>query len=386
MAKQRARSNGEGTVYQRKDGRWTAALYIEGKRYYFYGKTKKEAEQKRRAAILEQERGEFATGGNARQTVGQFFNYWLEVKRAGGLRPTSRSTYERVRTWILPHIGHVQLKKLTPAHIQALYSKLQSRKLAAGSIRTVHSTLRSALRDAVKWRLIGYSPLQHVTPPRAPEREYVVLDPYQAGVLMYAARNTPLECMIVLAVTVGLRRGELLALRWDDIDLDAKKLQVRHNAIYLTLDGESKFFEGPPKSSSGKRTLSLPDIAVDALKAQRTRQREARMKTSMQWQDRGLVFCTRTGNFINKSSFYRWFNDALRKALLKPMRFHELRHSAATILLSMGVPIKVVQEILGHANIQTTLNIYGHMLPGLQEKAMGQVDDLYKNKRQKEAQ
>jgi integrase len=361
------RSNGEGTIYQRSDGRWAAALYVEGKRRYFYGRTKKEAETKRRAAILALEKGEFATEGDARQTVAQYFAYWIGVKRAEGLRESTYVTYRKIEKTIAPYIGRIQLRKLTPAHMQALYAQLQKRGLTQSTLKTVHTVFKATLNDAVKWRYISASPLQHIPAPRVSEREYRILAPDQAADLMYAARGSQLECAIILTVTLGLRRGELLALRWSDIDLDAKKLQVKHNVSYLTVDGVTDFYEGAPKTKAGRRTLRLPDIVIESLRAHSARQLEARLKARTVWQDR--------------------FQQALKAAILPPMRWHELRHSAASILLSIGVPIKVVQEILGHANVNVTLSVYGHVLPGLQEKAMEQVDDLYKDRwRQEGAQ
>jgi integrase len=382
------RSNGEGTIYQRSDGRWAAALYVEGKRRYFYGRTKKEAETKRRAAILALEKGEFATEGDARQTVAQYFAYWIGVKRTEGIRENTYVMYRRIEKSISSLIGHIPLRKLTSAHMQTLYAQLQKQGLAQSTLNTIHRVLKAALKDAVKWRYMGVNPLQHIPAPRIPEREYTVLAPDMAADLMHAAHGTQLECAIILAVTLGLRRGELLSLRWADIDLDAKKLQVKRSVTYTTIDGVTDFYENAPKTKAGRRTLTLPDIAVEALHAHRARQLKARSEAGAAWLDRDLVFTSpkKPGEFLTPPALRYRFQQALKAAILPSMRWHELRHSAATILLSMGIPIKVVQEILGHSDVSVTLRIYGHMLPGLQEKAMDQVDDLYKDRHQKEAQ
>jgi integrase len=379
------RSNGEGSVYQRKtDGRWVATLRVNGKRLYFYGATRSEVEKKRRAAIIAQEKGELATEGSARQTVQQYLEDWLAIKKTS-VRPATYIVYQRAyRCWIRGFLGEQLLKKVTAQYIQAMYGKLQSH-LKPSTIRLIHRVLNVAFSDAVTWGYIGFNPMRRVTPPREQEKHYTFLTPDQAADLMKMASGTRFECFIILAITTGMRRGELMALRWADIDLEAKSLHVRHNVAYMPIEGKFGFLEGEPKTASGKRTIALPSIALEALHRHRARQLEERLQAEAQWVDSDLVFCSRTGNFLTPWTLNQGLQALLAKAKLPPMRLHDLRHSAATILLSIGTPIKVVQEILGHSSVQITLSVYGHVLPGMQREAMNQLDALYQPPKQIDA-
>jgi integrase len=211
--------------------------------------------------------------------------------------------------------------------------------------------------------------------PRYTPREGYPLDQEQAQRLLRAAQGNRLECVITLAITTGMRLGEILALRWSDINMEEKVLHVRRTVDYIKTFG---WVEDEPKSASGKRDIQLPQVTVDALKEHRTAQLEARLKVGAHWKEQGLVFPNRYGGFFRRMRLYAIFEKLLKEAGLPDMHFHDLRHSAATILLSMGVPAKVVQEILGHSNISTTMNIYGHVFPSMQRNAMDEMDDFFK--------
>jgi integrase len=195
---------------------------------------------------------------------------------------------------------------------------------------------------------------------------------------MTVAQQHPLECLIILAVTTGMRRGEILALRWKDIDFDGMTLKIRRSVSYIKVGNKNDHYESEPKTATSRRTITLPPFVVNALKQQRIRQREMRLKAGTKWQERNLVFCTKNGDFYGITTLQRQFRQLLAQAGLEPMRFHDLRHSAATILLSMDVNIKVIQELLGHSNVSTTLRVYSHVLPGMQRAAMNELDMHYK--------
>ncbi|MBO0784046.1 MAG: site-specific integrase, partial [Ktedonobacteraceae bacterium] len=197
--------------------------------------------------------------------------------------------------------------------------------------------------------------------------------------LMHTAQGSPLECMIALAVTTGMRKGELLGLQWSDINWDQQTLQVKRTVTYLQEDGsKARFIETEPKTASSKRTIILPPFVIDLLRSHRARQSQVRWKIGSSWRNQDLVFTNSRGGHYYIGVLHQQYEKLLDVAGLPRMRFHDLRHSAATILLSLGVNIKVIQELLGHSNIQITLNTYGHVIPGMQKQAMHSLDMLYK--------
>jgi integrase len=192
--------------------------------------------------------------------------------------------------------------------------------------------------------------------------------------LLEAAKENRLLCLLTLALATGMREGELLALHWQEIDLEKRVLQVRYTVGYINHQG---IVISEPKTENGRRSITLPQFAVDELRRHRERQAQARETAGEKWKEHGLVFTNRNGRNIDRNYLRVLFKKLLKKAGLPDIRFHDLRHSAATILLSMGVPAKVVQEILGHSSISITLNIYAHVLPGMQEEAMEKMDDWF---------
>lgn len=364
---------GDGALYERSDGRWTACLRVNGKRRYFYGKDRKEAKAKLEKAKRALEKGVLVTG--PKQTLEQFLTYWLSVKKPT-VKETTAFTHEWFVQQVFDELGHVKLEKLTPDLIQGCYNHLQER-LSSNTVRGLHVTLSSALDDAVTWKRLGYNPCRDVKPPRAEKHDIAFLTPDQVKELMKAAEGSSIECMITVAVTLGLRRGELLALRWSDLSLEERRLSVRRTVAYLKVDGTRQHIETEPKTTSSKRHITLPQIVVDALRAHRTRQLAAKVKSRDKWQETDLVFCSHFGTYIHPPTLYRLFAQVVERAELPPMRFHDLRHTAATVMLIRGIHPKVVQEMLGHSSIQITLNLYSHVIPTLQKSAMDELDLLY---------
>ena len=208
-------------------------------------------------------------------------------------------------------------------------------------------------------------------PPRAPRPERTALAPDQVRVLLDAARGERLEALYVVAVTTGMRQGELLALRWQDVDLDAAAVRVRAT-LSATKDG---FEFAEPKSARSRRQLTLTHAAVTALRRHRTTQLEERLRAGASWTDHDLAFASEVGGPLDGSNVLRRsFYPLLRRAGLPRVRFHDLRHSAATLMLSRGVPLKIVSEILGHSQISITADTYMHVTPGMQREAAAAVD------------
>ena len=376
MTKRKRRGQGEGSIYYREDEkRWVASFIGEdGKRRYRSGKTRKEAYEKFQQALQEQKQGKLITGTH--QTVRQYLEYWLDaVCKPPALRISSYEKYRKlINTYILPALGHIQLQKLTPQHVQALYRKKGDDGLSSKMINSIHGVLHKALGNAVRWNLVSRNICDLVSPPRIVKPTIESLTMEQAHKLLEAVRGHRLEVLLIVALTTGIRRGELLALRWSEVDLEEQRIQVRRTVDYITGYG---YVETEPKTAAGKRLIALPYFVANILKQHRLQQLEAKLKVGRAWEDRDLVFTDLHGGYFNPRYLGKLFDKVLAEADLPHMRFHDLRHSAATLLLSMGVHVKVVQEILGHSTISMTADIYSHVLPSMQEDAMGKWDDEF---------
>lgn len=365
------RGRGEGAIYKRADGFWCASITVgydeKGKRRRrtVYGQTKTEVREKLARLHADSVTGSLVVP--SRETLGAFLLRWLEDVARTTVRATTHMRYESlVRTHILPRVGGLGLAKLEPRQVQALYSRMETEGAGPRTIELVHAVLHRALDQAVKWGLLMRNPTDAAEKPRVPKRKMQTLSPEQARQLLEAAKEDRLEAVFVLAVATGLRQGELLALHWEDIDLDGGMLMVRHTL--QDVRGELRLEE--PKTSKGRRRVDLPAFAVEALRRHKDRMAE-------EGHDKAWVFCDNKGGPLRVSNFLRRsFLPLLQRAGLPRIRFHDLRHTAATLLLSKGVHPKVVQERLGHAQIAITLDTYSHVLPSMQREAASKLDDL----------
>jgi integrase len=312
------------------------------------------------------------------QQVGQFLTHWVEDVQKQSIRPRTYERYEEiVRLHLVPGIGHHQLQKLSPQHLQSFYTKKLEEGLSTTTVSSFHNVLHKALETAVRWNLIARNPCDLVSPPRRKRFEMQPLSMQQIHQLLAAARGHRLEALFILALATGMRRGELLALKWQDLDLEKGTLQVRRilTRIPSKLPGKG-FEETEPKTDKGRRSIVLPSFTVEALKQHRLRQLEAKLKAGSAWQDHDYVFCTSVGTHLNPTrDVLDVLKSFLEKAGLPAIRFHDLRHSSATMLLGMKVHPKIVQEILGHSQMSITMDIYSHVLPTMQEEAMSKVNE-----------
>src|SRR6266516_2923194 len=376
MARSKQRGHGEGSIYQRKDGRLVASITVEGrKRKTLYGKTRKEVAEKLHKALQDRRQGILATG--PRQKLGEYLEHWLKKVHKPGIRLTTYAGYRNVLdNHLLPGLGHIQLQGLTPQQVQAFYARELEDGLSPRTlVSMVHVVLHKALDDAVRWNLVPRNVCDAVSLPRfSVESSIRSLTRDQAQKLLEVARGHRLEALLTVALVTGMRRGELLALRWRDIDLERRSLQVRRTVSLIRGHG---YVETEPKTAKGRRKIVLPQPVVEVVKQHRTHQLEARSKVGDAWHDHDLVFCNIYGDYLHPDRMVERFQKLLKEAGLPHLRFHDLRHSAATILLSMGVHAKVVQELLGHSNISMTMYVYSHVLPSMQKDAMDKWDDLF---------
>lgn len=374
MAKRKRRAHGEGGLVRRKDGRWAGSFYsVEGKRVYVYGSTQQEALEKLRKAQSEQEQGVLATGPKLK--LGVYLEQWLEDVKKPELRVSSYVKYKKLIVgYIIPALGNLQLQKLTPQHVQSFYTKKLKEGLSAKTVHSIHGVLHNAIDNAVRWRLVPKNVTDLVTPPRLEKHEVQSLTLEQARTLLAAARGHRLDMLLTLALTTGMRRGELLALRWSDIDLESGLLQVRRTVDFIARYG---YVEGEPKTARSRRKIVLPAFVVAMLKQHRKNQLEQRLKVGDDWQDRDLVICGLEGNYLNPRYLLKLFDKLLVEAGLSHMRFHDLRHSVVTLLLGMGVDPRTIQEFVGHEDITTTLRIYSHVLPSMQQGVADKLSELF---------
>jgi integrase len=374
----RKRGNGEGSITKRKDGRWMARYTVHTakgpKRRHIYGRTRQEVAAKLAKAMADRDGG--VELDPSRVTMSEYLQRWLKDSVKGNVRPITFESYERlVRVHMVPALGHVKLKALSPAHLQGFYRDRLDAGLSPCTVQRLHAVIHRALKQALRWGLVPRNVSEATDPPTAQRKEIRPLTPEQVRTLLKAAQGDRLEALYVLAITTGLRQGELFGLKWEDVDLAAGRLSVRRTLT--TPKGGRRL--GPPKRSKSRRSVKLTARAVEALRVHRERQLKEREKLAELWQDHAFIFATQVGTPLNRHNYFRrCFKPMLQKAgLPHTVRFHDLRHTCATLLLSKNVNPKVVQELLGHANISQTMDTYSHVLPDMQERAASAMDDIF---------
>lgn len=370
------RGRGEGSITQLPDGRYQARVdlgYVNGKRQrkVVYGKTRKEAADKLNAALAKKNDGTLVV--NESLTVGAFLTRWLE----DSVKPTVRPrTYESYRQYsehhLIPTLGRIRLAKLTAQQVQAMMNEKLQAGLAPRTVQYLRAILRRALGQALKWGLVARNVATLVDPPKVTHQEVQPLSPDEVRTFLAGIRGERLEPLYITAIATGMRQGELLGLRWQDVDLDLGMLRVHQTLQRIA--GELVY--GEPKSARSRRTISLPAFVVAALRGYRIRQMEERLAKGPDWHDTGLVFTSEIGTALDDRNVTHRFQRTLKRLELRRQRFHDLRHCCATLLLSRGVHPRIVMETLGHSQISLTLNTYSHVMPALQREAADQMESL----------
>lgn len=324
-----------------------------------------------------------------KMTVAQYLRHWLtvDIDRRVAARTAARHR-GIVEKNIIPKIGHIPMRKLNAVHIEALEAELQregwvkrrrkpedgaeeeKRGLSAQTVKHVHRTLSQALTHAVSTGVLFKNPAHQVRPPRPPEREIKILDKAEIGTVLKAAKGTALYVPVLVAVTTGLRRGELLGLRWSDVDLKSCRLSV--NQSIERIKGKIEF--KPPKTKTSRRSVTLPAVTVEALQEHRAAQLQERLKLGLGRDPRGLIFTRPDGEPIDADSFTKAFGRLVATTKVTPITLHGLRHTHISHLLMDGVHVKVVSERAGHANVNITLSVYAAYIPNMQEDAAQRVD------------
>jgi integrase len=364
------RGAGDGSYRQRADGRWEVRFTLSnGKSKSLYGKTRQEVQQKHRAALRDLENGLDLTAG--RLTLGQFLSRWLADVVKPRLAPKTHQFYaDLVRLYIEPELGRISLDKLTPVQVAALLRAKEQSGLSPRTVHHIRSVLRAGLTQAVKWQLVSRNVAALVDSPRQPEKTATPLSQEGARKVLDVAASHRLAALFRVALMMGLREGEVLGLRWSDVDLEARSLRVAQ--ALQRVDGQLIFKE--PKSAKSRRTLRLPRSVVEALWTHHERQGFERAAAGERWVDSGLVFVSTVGTPLDPRNVLRIWHGLLERAGLERCAFHVSRHTAISLLIAEGVPLKVIQEVAGHSLLSTTADTYGHLYPQAFSEAADAMD------------
>ncbi|MGW7106207.1 tyrosine-type recombinase/integrase [Streptomyces xanthophaeus] len=380
MATQRKRNpNGAGTITQRKDGRFQAAVYVlqpDGTRArkFAYGKTWAECDVKRRDLLAKVDQGVPVPTRSAK--LSEWLPYWLDNIVQPHRKRTTFAKYEtHVRLYLVPLLGSKRLESLSVGDVRRVLVQLQ-KKASAATAKESHRVLRTALAAAVREELVTRNVATLVEPPTVEARDLSPWSLQETLDFLAASRKDPLFAAFVLAIALGFRRGEIVGLRWENVDLDRREIRVRTQR--QRVGGEA--YEDDPKGKRRRQTLPLPGICVAPLRLQRMKQADARAKAGDAWQESGYVFTTRTGRPIEPRNVYRSFTRVAKDADLRVIRLHDARHGTATLLTAAGVPPRVVMEILGHSQIAVTMNVYAHVVQETQREAIGHMDRLLRQR------
>ncbi|MGW7166403.1 tyrosine-type recombinase/integrase [Streptomyces sp. NPDC054884] len=404
----RSRANGDGTIYQRKDGRWEAAGYVLApgntrKRVRVYGTSRKEALGKLTEKIAASNLGLPVAVSDC--TVSDYLTYWLNSITVHQVRENTHTRYAAcLRLHLIPGLGAKKLARLTARDVRTFLDHLRvacqccihgrdtarhsccaigqccNKRLSPLTVTYVHSVLKSALEHAVREDDLPRNVARNVKTPAPRPRRFKPFTASEARQFLQAASGDRLHALYELALRTGLRKGELLGLHWEDLDLDAGTAAIQRS-LQRTHTGGLTILH--TKTRASERRIALPTECVHSLKNHRERQQEERRVAGTAWSDSGLVFTTPTGRPLDPANLTRHFGRLLNRAGLRRIRFHDLRHSTATLLLEQGVDLVVIKELLGHAHIGVTAGVYAHVRLRLQRDAIdalghalgGQEDD-----------
>jgi integrase len=379
----RRRGQNEGGIHLRVDGRWEARLNLgwhDGKRVRksFFATTREGAAKLLADAKSQHDRG--IPIPHSGTTVARYLADWL-IAVKGTIRPRTFESYElHVRHHIIPELGNIRLSALRPEHVRGLLKRKLDAGLSPQTVVHMRTVLNTAFRQAIDDRLLSWNPVSSVKRPKVRRRAYSSFNADQARAFLLAAESSKLGAAFAIGLSLGLRRGEVLGLRWQDIDLDGLTLRVEQTVqrIRAKIAGTAGFVASEPKTDRSRRTLALPAMLVPLLKRHRARQAQERLAAGGEWNDAlgGLLFTTPLGRPIEPKDVQAEFKATLAAAKLPDMRLHDLRHAAATFLIAQGLPLRLVMEVLGHSTIALTANTYGHIERGMMADAASRMNTL----------
>jgi integrase len=365
------RGHNEGSIHQRKDGSWRAQVALQGRRLSFSAKTRRECQE-----WIKKTKGQIDEGmtfASTKITVAEFLAGWLTNSKASKRSSTLNHYEQLIRSYIVPRIGNITIKDLRPEQIQRLYNQLSDQGVGVYTIRKIHTLLHSAFSQAVKLGIMLRNPASLTMPPKEPSREMTIYDEHQVNQLLLAARGHRWEALFYIAVMTGMRQMELLGLKWTDVDWIKQTIKVERQLVRP--NGEGIQFASP-KTKLGKRTVTLHGGAIEVLRSHYERQHRERSDAKDKWVESDLIFTNNLGGPIHPRNLLRDYKKLLKDAGLPIIRFHDLRHTAASLMLNNNIPPIVVSRRLGHAKTSITLDIYGHLIPGMDAEAAEIMGEL----------
>jgi len=367
-----ARKKGEGSIgYWEEKKLWVARITVNGKPKKKYGKTQKEVSD----WLLETRKAvkDGLPVPSQRLTITQFLERYLEAVEST-VRPSTLRSYQNVIRWyIIPELGHIKLSRLEPHHLISLYRKKESEGLSPRTVNYIHGILHRSLQVALKWGYVARNVTELVDAPKLNKKEMKTWTAEQVKQFFVHLQGDRWQALYITACGTALREGELLALKWANVDLEEGKLRVVSTVQFIQGQG---LVEGEPKSAKARSSVDLPDFVVESLKVHRSSQDE--LKSSEKWTENGLVFTTNVGTYIQPRNLVRHFKTKSKEAGLPEIRFHDLRHTVATLLLEKNHHPLLVSELLRHTSITLTLSTYSHILPSLKAGTAKELDDLFK--------
>lgn len=376
-----------GNIEKRGENVWRIRIFLgtdaDGKQLYHRETVRgtKKAAQTRLTELLR----ELDTGGYVeptKLTLGEFLERWLRDYVKPKLKPTTASRYASITDQhLIPALGHIPLAKLRPADLQRYYAEAEKRgrldgrghSLSPATIRKHHVVIHRALEIAVKWGLVARNVADAVELPEIRREKFDVWTAEEVNTFLTAIADHRMMPLYATAIMTGMRRGELFGLRWSDVDLDEGWIYVRNTRVIV----DGKVSEGDPKTEAGERRIAIADRLVSILRKHRAAMAKEKLLMGERYHDSGFVFCHYDGRPANPSNVTkRQFPELIKKAGVKRIRFHDLRHTHATLLLQAGVHPKVVSERLGHSSIRITMDTYSHVLPSVQREAADAFERL----------
>lgn len=367
------RGNHEGNITQRSNGKWRAQININSERFSFTGNTRKEAQDWLREMGNQMDKGMRAK--EAKMPFSEFLENWLKSKKPVVTAHTWRTYCQLVRDYIGPTLGEIKLRDLSPNQIQHFYNECVDAGIGLRTVQKTHTVLHASLNFAMKAGMIGRNPAKATQPPKPKQKEMRFLNAEQAKQLLETAKKThdPNFALYHLALVTGMREGELLSLKWENVDLVLGILNVKHNLVRRPGGGLQL---KSPKTKASIRSIKLGQETISVLAEQMKRLEQAQEASNGLWQNTGHVFTSSVGTPIDPSNLLKQFRQLLRKAGLPKIRFHDLRHTAASLMLNNGVDVLVASQRLGHAKPSITLDVYGHLMPATQSHAAEMLDQL----------
>ncbi|MBU8967505.1 tyrosine-type recombinase/integrase [Bacillus altitudinis] len=328
--------------------------------------TKKEAEKALTALLNEVNEGTYIEP--SKQTYREYMDAWLKSKEHDLSVQTLKAYMSYLKTHIIPNLGRLPLATITPLHIQGFISSLRSKGLSETTTKRIFNVVNASLNSAVKLELIKKNPASLIEKPKVAAKETTVWTVKEISLFLEYSKSSPYYTAFLLAVTTGMRQGEVLGLQWRDVDFENECLYIRQT---LTHDG--KGFKEGAKSKAGNRSIGLDAFTVSALKQQRKTIVANKLKYGSAYGEYDLVACTNKGKPINPRNLLRTFDNIIKKASLPKIRFHDLRHTHASLMLQQGENIKLISERLGHSSVKITLDTYSHVLPNMQKEASNRL-------------